>query len=59
MWLEQDVAAVRPDTRARGRHLPERTLAQWLDRQGLPSTMYTLYTFPRAGVERLRAHTAR
>ncbi|MCW7941351.1 hypothetical protein AAW14_04640 [Streptomyces hygroscopicus] len=52
VWLEQDVAAVRPDTTFRGDYFPERTLAQWLDRQNLPSTVYA---FPRTGVQPLRA----
>jgi hypothetical protein len=52
VWLHHDVAAVRPDTRARGDYFPERSLAQWLDRQGLPSTVYA---FPRSGVGPLRA----
>ncbi|MCW8381805.1 DUF1152 domain-containing protein [Streptomyces justiciae] len=51
-WLDQDVAAVRPDTAARGDYFPERTLARWLDRQGLPSTVYA---FPLTGVGPLRA----
>ncbi|WP_329342703.1 DUF1152 domain-containing protein [Streptomyces sp. NBC_00663] len=52
VWLDQDVAAVRPDTAARGDYFPERTLARWLDRQGLPSTVYA---FPLTGVRPLRA----
>lgn len=52
VWVEQDVAAVRPDTVLRGDYFPERTLAEWLERQGLPSTVYA---FPRTGVEPLRA----
>ncbi|MDT7842150.1 DUF1152 domain-containing protein [Streptomyces justiciae] len=51
-WLDQDVAAVRPDTAARGDYFPERTLARWLDRQGLPATVYA---FPLTGVGPLRA----
>lgn len=52
VWLDVDVAAVRPDTAARGDYFPERSLAQWLDRQGLPATVYA---FPRTGVKPLRA----
>jgi hypothetical protein len=52
VWVEQDVAAVRPDTVLRGDYFPERTLAEWLEGQGLPSTVYA---FPRTGVEPLRA----
>ncbi|MER6128621.1 DUF1152 domain-containing protein [Streptomyces sp. NPDC001795] len=52
VWLEQDVAAVRPDTTVRGDYFPERTLARWLDRHDLPSTVYA---FPRTGVQPLRA----
>ncbi|MFI5683217.1 DUF1152 domain-containing protein [Streptomyces sp. NPDC051636] len=51
-WVEPDVAAVRPDTTLRGDYFPERTLAEWLEGQGLPSTVYA---FPRTGVEPLRA----
>ncbi|MFC1420321.1 DUF1152 domain-containing protein [Streptacidiphilus cavernicola] len=52
VWAAPDVAAVRPDTRARGDYFPERTLARWLELQGLPSTVYALN---RTGVEPLRA----
>ncbi|MER5449712.1 DUF1152 domain-containing protein [Streptomyces sp. NPDC002766] len=52
VWLEADVAAVRPDTPARGDYFPERTLARWLERQGLPATVYA---FPQTGVQPLRA----
>ncbi|MFI5797974.1 DUF1152 domain-containing protein [Streptomyces sp. NPDC051677] len=51
VWQEPDVAAVRPDTRARGDYFPEHTLATWLDRHGLPATVYA---FPRTGVKPLR-----
>ena len=51
VWLEPDVAAVRPDTPARGDYFPEHTLATWLDRHGLPATVYA---FPRTGVKPLR-----
>jgi hypothetical protein len=52
VWLAPDVAAVRPDTAARGDYFPERTLARWLERQGLPATVYA---FPLTGVGPLRA----
>jgi hypothetical protein len=52
VWLEQDVAAIRPDTAARGDYFPERTLARWLAEQGLPATVYA---FPLTGVQPLRA----
>nr|WP_206326997.1 DUF1152 domain-containing protein [Streptomyces sp. S3(2020)] len=52
VWLGEDVAAVRPDTAARGDYFPERALARWLDLQGLPATVYA---FPRSGVQPLRA----
>jgi hypothetical protein len=52
VWLDADVAAIGPDTVARGDYFPERTLARWLARQDLPSTVYA---FPRTGVRPLRA----
>jgi hypothetical protein len=52
VWVDHDVAAIRPDTVARGDYFPERTLAQWLEAQGLPATVYAL---SRAGVQPLRA----
>ena len=52
VWLEQDVAAIRPDTAARGDYFPERTLARWLALHGLPDTVYA---FNRSGVQPLRA----
>ena len=52
VWIEPDVAAIRPDTDARGDYFPERSLARWLELQGLPSTVYALN---RTGVEPLRA----
>ncbi|MFH8773152.1 DUF1152 domain-containing protein [Streptomyces sp. NPDC017958] len=51
-WVEEDVAAVRPDTPLRGDYFPERALARWLGSQGMPDTVYA---FPRTGVEPLRA----
>ncbi|WP_215453539.1 DUF1152 domain-containing protein [Streptomyces sp. ATCC 21386] len=50
--LEQDVAAVGPGTAFRGDYFPERTLAEWLDLHGMPSTVYAL---SRTGVAPLRA----
>ncbi|MER6564052.1 DUF1152 domain-containing protein, partial [Streptomyces sp. NPDC001027] len=52
VWLQPDVAAIGPDLDVRGDYFPERTLARWLDRQGLPATVYA---FPRTGVRPLRA----
>jgi hypothetical protein len=52
VWLDADVAAIGPDTVARGDYFPERTLARWLAQQDLPSTVYA---FPRTGVRPLRA----
>jgi hypothetical protein len=51
VWVEPDVAAVRSDTEARGDYFPERSLAQWLDRHDMPSTVYA---FPLTGVRPLR-----
>ncbi|MGQ4389017.1 DUF1152 domain-containing protein [Streptomyces sp. SAS_270] len=52
VWVDRDIAAIRPDTTARGDYFPERTLARWLELQGLPSTVYAL---DRTGVQPLRA----
>jgi hypothetical protein len=52
VWVDPDVAAIRPDTAVRGDYFPERTLATWLARQGLPDTVYA---FPLTGVQPLRA----
>jgi hypothetical protein len=52
VWVDQDVAAVGPDTPLRGDYFPERTLAQWLATQDLPPTVYA---FPSIGVGPLRA----
>lgn len=52
VWIDHDVAAIRPDTAARGDYFPERTLARWLALQGLPDTVYA---FPLTGVRPLRA----
>src|SRR5262249_19801581 len=51
IWLDQDVAAIDPDTASHDRYFPERTLARWLARHGMPSTVYA---FPKAGVQPLR-----
>ncbi|OIJ69144.1 DUF1152 domain-containing protein [Streptomyces mangrovisoli] len=51
-WVAPDVAAVGPDTVARGDYFPERTLARWLERRQLPATVYA---FPLTGVQPLRA----
>lgn len=53
VWLDEDVAAIRPDTiSAFDGYFPERTLARWLERHGYPSTVYA---FPKVGVQPLRA----
>jgi hypothetical protein len=52
VWPAPDVAAIRPGTDARGDYFPERTLARWLELQGLPDTVYA---FNRTGVQPLRA----
>ncbi|WP_223166905.1 DUF1152 domain-containing protein [Nonomuraea sp. SYSU D8015] len=56
VWLAEDVAAVGPDTCSRDWYLPERALARWLHGQGMPATVYA---FPKAGVQPLRAAYAR
>ncbi|MFE9605113.1 DUF1152 domain-containing protein [Streptomyces hokutonensis] len=52
VWVEPDVAAVGPDTEARGDYFPERSLARWLQLHDMPSTVYA---FPLTGVQPLRA----
>jgi hypothetical protein len=52
VWLDQDVAEVTPDTVSRDWYFPERSLARWLARNDLPSTVYA---FPKVGVQPLRA----
>ncbi|GAA1013664.1 hypothetical protein Aple_088130 [Acrocarpospora pleiomorpha] len=52
VWLEQDVAAIGPDTATRDWYFPERSLARWLKAHDLPSTVYA---FPKVGVSPLRA----
>ncbi|WP_329123942.1 DUF1152 domain-containing protein [Streptomyces sp. NBC_01465] len=51
-WLAPDVAAVTPETALHQTYFPERTLAQWLDLHGYPSTVHAL---ARVGVQPLRA----
>ncbi|MER6395050.1 DUF1152 domain-containing protein [Kitasatospora sp. NPDC086009] len=51
VWLEPDVARIRPDTAAPDGYFPERTLARWLHRQGMPDTVWA---FPKVGVRPLR-----
>jgi hypothetical protein len=51
-WCEPNLAAVTPVTRGHDGYFPERTLARWLDAQGMHSTVYA---FPRTGVRPLRA----
>ena len=53
VWLDQDVAAIRPDTPgAFDGYFPERALARWLECHGYPATVYA---FPKTGVQPLRA----
>ncbi|SEM31186.1 DUF1152 domain-containing protein [Streptacidiphilus jiangxiensis] len=51
VWLDQGVAAIRPDTEARGDYFPERSLARWLRLHGEPDTVWAL---DRVGVQPLR-----
>ncbi len=51
VWVDHDIAAIRPDTTIRGDYFPERALARWLALQDLPDTVYA---FPRTGVQPLR-----
>ncbi|MFI6320076.1 DUF1152 domain-containing protein [Nonomuraea sp. NPDC050556] len=51
-WLDEDVAAIRPDTATRDWYFPERALARWLAANGLPAVVHA---FPKVGVRRLRA----
>jgi hypothetical protein len=50
-WCEPNLAAITPATRGHDRYFPERTLARWLEAQGMDSTVYA---FPRTGVRPLR-----
>ncbi len=52
VWLDQDIAAIRPDTPSHEVYFPERTLARWLRDQGLPDTVWA---FASVGVQPLRA----
>lgn len=53
VWLEPGVAAIRPDTpTAFDDYFPERTLARWLNANGMPAVVYA---FPKTGVQPLRA----
>ncbi|GIH22315.1 hypothetical protein Aph01nite_06250 [Acrocarpospora phusangensis] len=52
VWVDQDVAAIGPETESRDSYFPERSLARWLEAHDLPSTVYA---FPRVGVAPLRA----
>jgi hypothetical protein len=52
VWVDQDVAAIRPGTHSWSDYFPERTLARWLGSQGMPDTVYA---FARTGVQPLRA----
>ncbi|MEV7781767.1 DUF1152 domain-containing protein [Kitasatospora sp. NPDC088351] len=51
VWLEPDVARIRPDTAAPEGYFPERTLARWLHRHGMPDTVWA---FAAVGVQPLR-----
>lgn len=51
-WCEPGLAAIGPATSGHDAYFPERTLARWLDSQGLDSTVYA---FPRTGVRPLKA----
>ncbi|MET9972635.1 DUF1152 domain-containing protein [Streptomyces sp. NPDC006356] len=51
VWVDHDVAAIRPDTAIRGDYFPERALARWLALKDLPDTVYA---FPLTGVRPLR-----
>ena len=52
VWLEQDVAAIRPGTASAEQYFPERTLARWLHLHGMPDTVWA---FASVGVQPLRA----
>ncbi|MFJ2782113.1 DUF1152 domain-containing protein [Kitasatospora sp. NPDC087315] len=51
VWLEPDVARIRPDTAAPEGYFPERTLARWLHRHGMPDSVWA---FAAVGVKPLR-----
>ncbi|GAA0473517.1 hypothetical protein Aca07nite_56680 [Actinoplanes capillaceus] len=52
VWREPGVAVITADTVGPEDYFPERTLARWLARHRLPSTVHA---FPRTGVRPLRA----
>ncbi|WP_457029496.1 DUF1152 domain-containing protein [Kitasatospora sp. P5_F3] len=52
VWLEQEVAEIRPDTSSAEPYFPERTLARWLRVHGMPDTVWA---FGSVGVQPLRA----
>ncbi|GAA2831895.1 DUF1152 domain-containing protein [Kitasatospora paracochleata] len=52
VWLEPEVARIRPDTRSAEPYFPERTLARWLRLHGMPDTVWA---FASVGVQPLRA----
>ncbi|MCZ4124809.1 DUF1152 domain-containing protein [Streptomyces sp. H39-S7] len=52
VWLAPDVAEIGPDTVSATEYFPERTLARWLRRHGMPEAVYA---FPSLGVRPLRA----
>ena len=52
VWLEPDVAAIRPETPSAEQYFPERTLARWLRLHGMPDTVWA---FAPVGVRPLRA----
>lgn len=51
VWLDENVAAIGPDTVSRDWYFPERSLARRLKAHGLPSTVHA---FPKVGVAPLR-----
>ncbi|MEV7771765.1 DUF1152 domain-containing protein [Kitasatospora sp. NPDC086791] len=51
VWADPDVAEIRPDTPGPEGYFPERTLARWLHRHGMPDTVWA---FPSVGVQPLR-----
>lgn len=52
VWLDENVAAIGPETAGRDSYFPERSLARCLETHGLPSTVHA---FPKVGVTPLRA----
>ncbi|MEE3922377.1 DUF1152 domain-containing protein [Micromonospora sp. BRA006-A] len=51
VWVDEHVAAIRPDTLSPDWYFPEAHLARWLAGRDLPSTVYA---FPPLGVQPLR-----